>query len=1335
MPTLVSNVKNVVNRQAELEDVRAFNGLINNSGGAIFFKATFGQFNFTSMVENSCISLVSMAENANDMCLAYLSVTDSPGIGKEGDAFDKAIQAIREHIPEVTCVNSLFVNFLLLAERSDYEMDRIGTDLLANAFALYSDIDYVLWLCPSSVKLTEWTVQNFVEPESEALREACEAKSHVDEPLLGYRLLYAHRDNFFPKLLVRDARIEDNDDLLPILKKSAPGVFENQGNYFLADLVQNQDDGSRFFVGVSKHQPVGLIATSIDVNVGLITKVFNVDQYPDMFVAKVKNPPPPPLVIGLMGELRTLGNGFLKDLMKSSKCILIDAESMNLDPSAESKDGDAEIAERQGIPAKQMLSTLKSHIAALYAANPQESPPFCVVKGFPRNDAEAELLAKSDPFFDIVLQVQNELAENTDTDEVDDFLFNHLEAVEAYQSFLPAYRAPIWKKIVYAGPSNADACEDELADTFRELVLARVQELDAISQREDDEPPMANAFAVTVFCMKDGYESRADDLIRVVFEEHPALDYCMYMVPNNTILPNKLVGSMVATKLRTGMSFDQTLYVIHRESLLVSDVLCVDRALESNSDAVAEFLSPLSDKRVIDAALDSYKYSDVEFKDNPMAVSFEIKAQSNIIGLVVLSRTYMGNDDIYWLRSNFMIEDFVNFERHRGRSQAYISHFVISPVFSKWSRYIIREIMRKYMKTVLYFQTERDVMPPQQIIDELIAVPPRRRMQAAPGSVLPLKTRPTLATGASEADCPLFHLTKKDLSTPKTTVLKRVVVIGGSVASYALLEKLCFARNFNYPNIYLVADAIPVSFSKKGELKDGYTTTCNGLLSPEDADDSTADEMYSLGLGHRVHSIQGRLTDIDRANKAIIVSDELVVEYDLLVISSTTKDRSFKKFPATSGMHSTSCEKRGVFGIGDPATDKLALSWIQNQERSKWPVVIYGTGIDVIGAIGILMKHGVPSRRLTAVIPSEDLPENCHPTMNEAIIRSLRSSGVVLHRGFDVVNVQFSTYGAIEGVTIKNVNEDVNQQAPTALPCFSLICCNKKYCDPDVFTAINDCGIVYDGGIVVDKDFRTVDPSIYAVGDFTRFSRIYPNEPIHYQNNAREMGSYVGERLLVSHLHYPPFATEEPVARIPVFKYPRTASLPMAGGKHYVSSKLSRESHDANVLITGDVNTDRLCAVKIDSLGIVVEICYFGKSEIESKNISKLVGWHESYLNAALNSYEEGKVDDWVDFFRGDWATALYHDKFAALVQTIKSSLSSDKDTFTILDKVMDALDASTENDKVVEVWKASIGPRGEKLESNTKRIVETSTLEYLRDNKIMLNRFALPPLKKKAEK
>lgn len=42
------------------------------------------------------------------------------------------------------------------------------------------------------------------------------------------------------------------------------------------------------------------------------------------------------------------------------------------------------------------------------------------------------------------------------------------------------------------------------------------------------------------------------------------------------------------------------------------------------------------------------------------------------------------------------------------------------------------------------------------------------------------------------------------------------------------------------------------------------------------------------------------------------------------------------------------------------------------------------------------------------------------------------------------------------------------------IPCIALLCCNQKQCDKDVFCAINDSGLVFDGGLVVDAVSRNM---------------------------------------------------------------------------------------------------------------------------------------------------------------------------------------------------------------------------------------------------------------------
>ena len=55
--------------------------------------------------------------------------------------------------------------------------------------------------------------------------------------------------------------------------------------------------------------------------------------------------------------------------------------------------------------------------------------------------------------------------------------------------------------------------------------------------------------------------------------------------------------------------------------------------------------------------------------------------------------------------------------------------------------------------------------------------------------------------------------------------------------------------------------------------------------------------------------------------------------------------------------------------------------------------------------------------------------------------------------------------------------------------CRVLVTANEVNVDPDVFFTANSNGLVYDGRLIVDEHFRTVDPAIYAGGSMCEYSR------------------------------------------------------------------------------------------------------------------------------------------------------------------------------------------------------------------------------------------------------
>lgn len=97
--------------------------------------------------------------------------------------------------------------------------------------------------------------------------------------------------------------------------------------------------------------------------------------------------------------------------------------------------------------------------------------------------------------------------------------------------------------------------------------------------------------------------------------------------------------------------------------------------------------------------------------------------------------------------------------------------------------------------------------------------------------------------------------------------------------------------------------------------------------------------------------------------------------------------------------------------------------------------------------------------------------------------------------------------GYATGRTGENRDDDTEGASQEdVLTCGMLLCGDTPNVDPDVFRAVNNSGLVYDGRLVVDPMFRTSDPTILAGGTLTKYSRMHgADAPRHEKYNAREV--------------------------------------------------------------------------------------------------------------------------------------------------------------------------------------------------------------------------------------
>lgn len=751
-------------------------------------------------------------------------------------------------------------------------------------------------MCLSSVSPPDFLEANFTK-----LNLSKRSRIPENDPFKKSSVYYLHRSKILPQLQVRAARVEDNDDLLPILQTSNPNIANGQEDYFLANLIQSQDERSKFFVGVFKNRPVGMLATSLDINAELLYRVFSLDLYPGLIIQPENDMSIRPHITLLLGDPNIVRGLEISRLTKHTNTTWINGQKLRESSS-----------NPNNMSANEYIGLIRNTIDK-YSTN-STSKGF-VLTDCPRNEHDARSLLASlrehRLHIDTVLEIENLEDENEDMliQGDHDVVGEYLDAIELLRDpFTSSDSTPNadflqlhiqWKKIEDdgTGTRTAGKITDILISELKGILTHYIKENEEI-MKANQTGPITNAFAISLFSIDEKYESRSEDLIRVAFEEYPEKDYCILMIPNARIPSQALVHSMQCPQLRDGVSFDQSLYLIHRQSLLAHDMLTIERIQDLSQNILEPFVDYLDIQDYNDMTNcinRSVRDKDVDLANNPAEVSFQIVVDGSIIGIICLSRKLTTSEDITALRENYLLDELISFERHRSRSQAMITHFILNPIFYKWARYIYREVMRYYHKTVLYYQSQKGMQPTAPIVEEMVPISIRKKEFARPADIdeEEEKKEGERIDDITTIQCnrPLFALIKKDLSQSKNTIGKRVVVIGGNTTAFKILESLCFASGKHVSNIYLVMEsapsawnfsALPTEEDSKKKTGDNYS----GCLSPKDIGDYTEDELFALGLPNRVTLVQGKLTDIDRKNRAIIVSDEVIVEYDVLVLAS-----------------------------------------------------------------------------------------------------------------------------------------------------------------------------------------------------------------------------------------------------------------------------------------------------------------------------------------------------------------------------------------------------------------------------------------------------------------
>ena len=232
--------------------------------------------------------------------------------------------------------------------------------------------------------------------------------------------------------------------------------------------------------------------------------------------------------------------------------------------------------------------------------------------------------------------------------------------------------------------------------------------------------------------------------------------------------------------------------------------------------------------------------------------------------------------------------------------------------------------------------------------------------------------------------------------------------------------------------------------------------------------------------------------------------------------------------------------------------------------------------------------------------------------------------------------------------------------------CRVLITTGHKDVDGDVFNSIHNNGLVYNGRLIVDKNFQTTDPSIFSAGPLCEFSGRYKaiaqGRPLRLDRyNGREMGSRLARS--VFDIYDPSAASAgspDGQDELPNFYLPQGQGGVLPGNLIYYHIKTTnplvikagsiQEVKNRKDLICDNLSDDKLLGHFIkftfNSIGLIDSVTYIGSDEIILQSLWSFVGLHENYLNSLTSRFDKGIIPNVVEFLSENWAIALYHEWF-----------------------------------------------------------------------------------------
>ncbi|XP_055494965.1 cilia- and flagella-associated protein 61 [Leucoraja erinacea] len=223
----------------------------------------FGRINILYLLERANLAVT--VENEKNEIIAHAAFLDYPNVETVAQNNWEPWLYVYGNSLKCTPMNTIFMH--LFVAKPDFAAG-CAREIIRSVFNAVRELHFLIIVIEKKVSLDPSIALLFAPLPQFKKTEGVQ-----------YSVNACYRKDYVPVLHIRNARIEDHDDIAPIFNEMTDTLRTTYGEYFLAELIEAQDETNHAAVCEVNNMAVGFMSVCSEVNVDLLNSCFDLRPF------------------------------------------------------------------------------------------------------------------------------------------------------------------------------------------------------------------------------------------------------------------------------------------------------------------------------------------------------------------------------------------------------------------------------------------------------------------------------------------------------------------------------------------------------------------------------------------------------------------------------------------------------------------------------------------------------------------------------------------------------------------------------------------------------------------------------------------------------------------------------------------------------------------------------------------------------------------------------------------------------------------------------------------------------------------------------------------------